>query len=134
MPQASNAGTRIDACLPCMTSSLRRLSPCRHRQSQLTKPPRSPPYLPLQGGGRPAKRVGWESRHKHRIRGEVGPPPGAFGATLPLAGLSDSHILAAQGAAEFDALEVGEPPAHHLWAWFAIVACPAAETTHDPGR
>jgi hypothetical protein len=28
----------------------------------LTKPPRSPPFLPLQGGGRPAKRVGRGSR------------------------------------------------------------------------
>jgi hypothetical protein len=56
---------------------------------------RSPPYLPLQGGepalgprpeGRIAKRSGRGSRQKLRIRGEAGAPPGAFGATLPLAG------------------------------------------------
>src|SRR5450432_1819138 len=36
---------------------------------------RSPPYLPLQGGGRPAKRVGWGSHQRHRICGEAGAPP-----------------------------------------------------------
>ena len=52
----------------------------------MTKPADSQPYLPLQGGGRPAKRVGWGSRDQHRVRRKAGPPPGAFGATLPLAG------------------------------------------------
>jgi hypothetical protein len=42
--------------------------------------------IALKGGGRPAKRVGWGSRNKLRICGETGPPPGAFGATLPLSG------------------------------------------------
>src|SRR5260370_41138648 len=48
----------------------------------------------LQGGGRPAQRVGWGSRNKHRICRETGPPPGAFGATLPHAksGLPDFAI------------------------------------------
>src|SRR5580704_14884086 len=41
----------------------------------MTKAPRSQRYLPLQGGGRPAKRVGWGSRHKLRIGGEAGGPP-----------------------------------------------------------
>ena len=51
----------------------------------MTKPPRSPPYLPLQGGGRIAQGSGWGSRDKLRICREAGTPPGAIGATLPLA-------------------------------------------------
>jgi FO synthase len=72
--------------------------------------PRSQRYLPLKGGGRPAKRVGWGSRNNHRFCGEAGPPPGAFGATLPLSGGGESRLArildSAQAGRQLDETDV----------------------------
>src|SRR5580704_7575225 len=91
---------------------------------------RSPQHLRLQGGepalgprpeGRPARRVGWGSRNKHRVGWEAGPPPGALachragqgpdplGATLPLAagGIRARHLTYAISSAVILACTVG---------------------------
>ena len=59
--------------------------PASHR-GRLFRSVRFFAHLPLQGGGRIRVASGGGSRDKHRICREAGPPPGAFGATLPLAG------------------------------------------------
>ncbi len=93
--------------------------------------------LPLQGGGRPATRVGWGSRHKRRVRGKTRPPPGApisglpeigimgrksskldlRGATLPLSGGGKRHRRAKQRNSNAIALplqrEVTKEPSPH---------------------
>src|SRR5262249_42375815 len=48
--------------------------------------------------------------------------------------LSDSHIVELQCGAKLDALEVIQAPAHDLGAGLAIIACPPAEASDDPGR
>src|SRR5580692_10413436 len=44
------------------------------------------PRATTRGSTREAGRVGVPPLNKHRVPGEAGPPPAAFGAVLPLAG------------------------------------------------